>query len=150
MGRSLGICWALEILQRLLCGHMVRRVLKSLWILGKSLKSPWIPFFLEKSLNFCASPWKVLEFSSNLSVVAWKVFFDAFCVAKTEYIYLCFMQQLTINFGHGTVHCLGAGWSQWTTSTKQGTHLWCIAMQLIILHYCMCKEFPLLLWIMAN
>ena len=51
---------------------------------------------------------------------------------------------------HGTVHCLGAGWSQWTTSTKQGTHLWSIAMQLIILHYCMCKEFPLLLWVMAT
>ena len=24
---------------------------------------------------------------------------------------------------HGTVPFLGAGWSQWTTSTKQGTHL---------------------------
>ena len=31
------------------------------------LKSPWIPFFLEKSLNFCTSPWKVCEFSSILN-----------------------------------------------------------------------------------
>ena len=30
-------------------------------------------------------PWKVLEFSSNLNVVAWKVFFDAFCLSKAEY-----------------------------------------------------------------
>ena len=52
---------------------------------GKSLKSPWIPFFLEKSLNFCASPWKELEFSSTLNVVAWKEFFDAFWLSKTEY-----------------------------------------------------------------
>ena len=39
---------------------------------------------LEKSLNFCASPWKVLEFSSTLNVVAWKEFFDAFrlCVRQ--------------------------------------------------------------------
>ena len=42
---------------------------------GESLKSPWIPFFLEKSLNFCAIPWNVLEFSSAPKVVAWKVFF---------------------------------------------------------------------------
>ena len=39
------------------------------------LKSPWIPFFLEKSLNCYASPWKVLEFSSTLNAVARKVFF---------------------------------------------------------------------------
>ena len=37
--------------------------------------SPWIPFFLEKSWSFCASPWKVLEFSSTLNDVAWKEFF---------------------------------------------------------------------------
>ena len=49
------------------------------------LKSPWISFFLEKSLNCSASPWKVLEFSSTLNVVAWKVFFDAFWLSKTEY-----------------------------------------------------------------
>ena len=50
-----------------------------------SLKSSWIPFFPEKSLNFCASPWKVLEFSSTLNVVAWKVCFDAFWLSRTEY-----------------------------------------------------------------
>ena len=65
--------------------HRVHAVLKSPWILGKSWKSPWIPFFLETSLNFCASPWKVLEFSSTLNVVAWKDFFDAFWLSKTEY-----------------------------------------------------------------
>ena len=48
-------------------------------------QSPWIPFFLEMSLNFYASPWKVLEFSSSVNVVAWKVFFDAFWLSKTEY-----------------------------------------------------------------
>ena len=38
------------------------------------LKSPWIlGEVLEKSLNFCASPWKVLEFSPTLNVVAWKI-----------------------------------------------------------------------------
>ena len=47
----------------------VHTVLKSPWILGE---------VAEKSLNFCASPWKVLEFSSSLNVVAWKVFFNAF------------------------------------------------------------------------
>ena len=34
----------------------VYTVLKSPWILGEVLESPWIPFFLEKSLNFCSSP----------------------------------------------------------------------------------------------
>ena len=34
----------------------VHTVLKSPWILGEVLESPWIPFFLEKSLNFCSSP----------------------------------------------------------------------------------------------
>ena len=29
---------------------------------GESLKSPWIPFLLEKSLNFCAIPWMSLNF----------------------------------------------------------------------------------------
>ena len=52
---------------------------------GNSLKSPWIPFFLENSLHFCASPSKVLEFSSTLNVVARKEFFDAFWLSKTEY-----------------------------------------------------------------
>ena len=42
-------------------------------------------YFFEKSLNFCASPLKVLEFSSTLSEVPWKVFFDAFWLSKTEY-----------------------------------------------------------------
>ena len=56
--------------------YRVCTVLKSPWILGE---------VLEKSLNFCASPWKVLEFSSTLNVVAWKVFFDAFWLSKTEY-----------------------------------------------------------------
>ena len=37
-----------------------------------------------KPLNFYASPWKVLEFSSTLNVVARKVFFDAFWLSKTE------------------------------------------------------------------
>ena len=55
-----------------------------------SLKSPWIPFFLEKSSNFCASPWKVLELSSTLNVVAWKVFFNAFwLLAWTGNVHLC-------------------------------------------------------------
>ena len=46
--------------------------------LEKSLKSPWIPFFLEKSLNFCESPWKVLEFSSTLNVWPGKCFLMLF------------------------------------------------------------------------
>ena len=36
---------------------------------------------LEKSMNFR----EVLEFSSTLNVAAWKVFFDAFWLSKTEY-----------------------------------------------------------------
>ena len=61
---------------------------KVLEFYGKSLKSPWIPIFLEKSLKspyFCTSPWKVLEFSSPLNLVAWEVFFDAVWLSKTEY-----------------------------------------------------------------
>ena len=43
------------------------------------LKSPWnLEEVLEKSLNFCASTWKVLEFSSTLNVVAWREFFLLF------------------------------------------------------------------------
>ena len=38
----------------------------------------------EKSLN-PIFPWKVLEFSSTLNVVAWKVVSDAFWLSKTEY-----------------------------------------------------------------
>ena len=34
--------------------------------------------------NFSDGPWKVLEFSSTLKVVAWKVFFDAFWLSKTN------------------------------------------------------------------
>ena len=50
---------------------------KVLWILGG---------ILEKSLNFCASPWKVLffPFFSTLNVVTRKVFFDAFWLSKTN------------------------------------------------------------------
>ena len=44
-----------------------------------------IPFFLEKSLNFCASPWKVLDFSSPLNVGAWKVFFIAFWLSNMSH-----------------------------------------------------------------
>ena len=36
-------------------------------------------------LNFRGSPLKVLEFSSALNVVAWKVFFYGFWLSKTEY-----------------------------------------------------------------
>ena len=36
----------------------------------------------EKSLNFCASPWKVLEFFSTLNIVAWKVFLNTFCKSQ--------------------------------------------------------------------
>ena len=50
-----------------------RTVLTSPWILGE---------VLGKSLNFCASPWKVLEFSSTLNVVAWKVFLILFGCLK--------------------------------------------------------------------
>ena len=43
------------------------------------LKSPWnLEEVLEKSLNFCASTWKVLDFSSTLNVVAWREFFLLF------------------------------------------------------------------------
>ena len=45
--------------------HRFRTFLKSPWIFGR---------VLEKSLNFCASPWKVLQISSTLNVVAQKVF----------------------------------------------------------------------------
>ena len=48
-----------------LYGNRVHTVLKSPWILGE---------VLEKSLNFCASPWKVLELSLTLNVVAWTEF----------------------------------------------------------------------------
>ena len=47
------------------------------------LKSPWnLEEVLEKSLNFCASTWKVLEFSSTLNVVAWREFFLLFGCAR--------------------------------------------------------------------
>ena len=36
-------------------------VLKSPWIVGRVLEKALILFFLETSLHFCASPWKVLE-----------------------------------------------------------------------------------------
>ena len=36
----------------------------------------------EKSLNFCASPWKVREFFSTLNIVAWKVFLNTFCKSQ--------------------------------------------------------------------
>ena len=43
------------------------------------LENPWILVeVLEQSLNFFACLWKVLEFSSALNVIAWKVFFNAF------------------------------------------------------------------------
>ena len=61
--------------------HSLEKYLNFREVLEKSLKS----IFLEKSLNFCASPWKVLEFSSTLNVVAWKEFFDAFWLSETEY-----------------------------------------------------------------
>ena len=63
----------------------VHTVLKSPWILGEVLEESLTPFFLEKSWNFSASPWKVLEFSLTLNLVARKVFFDAFWLSKTEY-----------------------------------------------------------------
>ena len=72
----------------------LRSVLKSPWILGEVLK---------KSLNFHASPWNVLEFSSPLNVVAWKVLFDAFWLSKTgcessiscSRFYICYMHVVT-------------------------------------------------------
>ena len=75
--------WILrEVLEKSLNAIFPWKVLK---FLCKSLESPWIPFFLDKSLNFCASPWIVVEFSSTMNVVAWKEFFDAFWLSKTEY-----------------------------------------------------------------
>ena len=49
---------------------------------------------LEKSLNFFASPWKVLEFSSAFNVVAWKVFFNGFCFSEREYTIQHFLNVL--------------------------------------------------------
>ena len=76
--------------------------------LGEVLESPWIPLFLEKSLNFCASPWKFLEFSSTLNLVAWKVFLMFFgCLSQNinhssenlKVIHLkCFMFYPIINY----------------------------------------------------
>ena len=60
-------------------------VLKGSWMLGE---------VLEKFLKYSIFSWKflkflckleVLEFSSTLNVVAWKVFVDAFWLSKTEY-----------------------------------------------------------------
>ena len=56
--------------------NRVRTALKSPRILGE---------VLEKSLNCCASLLRVFKFSSTLNVVAFKVFFNAFCLSKTEY-----------------------------------------------------------------
>ena len=56
-------------------------VLKSPWILRRVLKKSCNSIFLERSFNFRASPWKVLEFSSTY-VVARKVFFNAFCLSN--------------------------------------------------------------------
>ena len=68
-----------------------------------SLKSPWIPFFLEKSSNFCASPWKVLELSSSLNEVARKVFFNAFwLLAWTGNVHLHVCTNLWLIFPVGS------------------------------------------------
>ena len=59
------------------------------WIISVSrvhtvLKSPWIlAEVFEKSLN-SSFPWKVLEFSSNLNVVRWKEFSDAFLLSNNN------------------------------------------------------------------
>ena len=61
--------------------HGSRSLEKSLNFRGKSLKNPWIPFFLEKSLNFCAGLWIFFNFEcSGLERV-----FYAFWLSKTEY-----------------------------------------------------------------
>ena len=60
----------IDLQQVLKSALMARTVLKSPWILGE---------VREKSLN-SIFPWKVLKF-----LVAWEVFVDAFCLAKTEY-----------------------------------------------------------------
>ena len=54
----------------------VHTVLKRPWILGE---------VLENSLSFCASPWKVLEFSLTLNSVAWKVFLMLFFGCPRQY-----------------------------------------------------------------
>ena len=61
-------------------------VLKSPWILGEVLEKSLNFIFPWKVLKFlCTSPWNVLKFSPNLTVVAWKVLFDAFWLSKTGY-----------------------------------------------------------------
>ena len=57
----------------------VRKVLKSPWILGKVIE---FHFSLKKVLKCLCKFLKILEFSSTLNVVAWKVFFNAFCLPR--------------------------------------------------------------------
>ena len=81
------------------------------------LKSPLIfGGVLEMSLNFCASPWKVLEFSSTLNAVAWKVFLMLLGCPKQiiknsseKMKHFCFLQELTSNWSQVNEKCREGG-----------------------------------------
>ena len=60
--------------------YRVCTVLKSPWILGE---------VLEKSLNFCASPWKVLKFLCKSLKSPW-IFFNFEC-SRLERFFGCFL-----------------------------------------------------------
>ena len=60
---------------------LIEKMKQSSHSLEKSLNSI-LPL---KILNFLCKSLKLLEFSSTLNVVAWKVCFDAFWLSRTEY-----------------------------------------------------------------